>query len=644
MATQTKVSVSGRLVSGANAVDLAQNACVEAKRFEKIGEYQSAYEVLADYWPDRQAFPVLPELPDEVAAELLLRIGALACWLGSSNQIKGNQELGKDIISRALELFEGLGIAAKVAEARGDLALCYWREGAFDEARVQYQEAFKIAPAEETDLRAVLLVRAGIVEVDAHRLNAALSLYNQALPLVELSSDEALKGSFHFSFGLVFKRLAAPENREDYLDRALVEYTAASFHYEQAGNLRGQARVENNLGSLFCMIGRYKDAHRYLDRARRLFVELDDLSTVAVVDETRARTLLGEGRLVEAEDMIRMAVKALEKGDEQAVLTDALITYGVVTARLGYHARAKVLLERAIHVAETIGELADAGRAKLSIVEELRDQLSIKELVGTYRSASERLKGSQDPYTAQRLIGCADALFEMMSAAETAVIELQENNWEGFSFKAHVKESERSVIERALRDAGGSVTKAAKLLGFKHHQSLIGIIKSRHPELLKVRSAVRKRRKMLIDHSAAKNNLLAHEGTQELQGRVSLVHVGDHRTLARVVSETSASHGAHVDSFTTADAALKQLTGEGRCDLVVIDNALPGGSGLGLVFRIRALSNRKSVPILLIGDAECETEAWRARVNAFLPKENMSGLATAIDRLLNEKENAGTNH
>lgn len=642
MATQTKVSVSGRLVSGADAVELAQNACVEAKRFEKIGEYQSAYEVLAEYWPDRQAFPVLPDLPDEVAAELLLRIGALACWLGSSSQIKGNQELGKDIISRALELLDGLDLAAKVAEARGDLGLCYWREGAFDEARIQYSTALKVAPTDETDLRAVLLIRAGIVEVDAHRLNNALSLYSEALPLVELSKDETLKGSFHFSFGVLFQGLSLPENREDYLDKSLVEYSAASFHFEQAGNVRAQARVENNLGNLFCVIGRYQEAHRYLDRARRLFAELGDDATIAVVDETRARTLLGEGRLVEAEDMIRMAVKALEKGDEQAVLTDALITYGVVTARLGFHARAKVLLERAIDVAETMGELADAGRAKLSIVEELRDKLSIKELVGTYRSASERLRGSQDPYTSQRLISCADALFEMMSAAETGGTELQDT-WEGFSFKAHVKESERSVIERALRDAGGSVTKAAKLLGFKHHQSLIGIIKSRHPELLKVRSTVRKRRKMLIDHSPRKNSQ-AHGGTGELHGRVSLVHVGDHRTLARVVSETSASHGAHVDSFTTADAALKQLSVEGRCDLVVIDNALPGGSGLGLVFRIRALSNRKSVPILLIGDAESETEAWRARVNAFLPKENMGELASAIDRLLNEKQDASTNH
>jgi len=57
---------------------------------------------------------------------------------------------------------------------------------------------------------------------------------------------------------------------------------------------------------------------------------------------------------------------------------------------------------------------------------------------------------------------------------------------------------EKTFIERALRDAGGSVTKAARLLGFRHHQSLIALINSRHRDLLGTRSAVRKRRHHLF--------------------------------------------------------------------------------------------------------------------------------------------------
>ena len=46
----------------------------------------------------------------------------------------------------------------------------------------------------------------------------------------------------------VLRSLGTSENREEYIDRALVEYAAASYHFEQAGHNRFQARVENNVG------------------------------------------------------------------------------------------------------------------------------------------------------------------------------------------------------------------------------------------------------------------------------------------------------------------------------------------------------------------------------------------------------------
>ena len=66
------------------------------------------------------------------------------------------------------------------------------------------------------------------------------------------------------------------------------------------------------------------------------------------------------------------------------------------------------------------------------------------------------------------------------------------------SFKREVLKIEKKFIERALRDAGGSVTRASRLLGFRHHQSLIALINSRHRDLLGTRSAVRKRRHHLF--------------------------------------------------------------------------------------------------------------------------------------------------
>lgn len=483
---------------GLTPIERARRSCEVAKELEKIGEFEKAYEAVSEFWPDRKRSPEVNNLDEAASAELLLRAGSLASKLGSSDQVAGSQEAAKDLIGNSVRMFERLGDNQKAAEAHADLALCYWREGSYDEARIHISEALNRLGDEDSDLKAIVLIRAGIVEGCLRKLNEALRFYDEAAPIVERSNDHYLKGAFHSEYGLVFRRLAAPENREDYLDKALIEYAAASFHFEQAGNERYLARVENNLGYLYYTIGRYYDAHSHLDRARNLFLQLKDVGIAAQVDDTRARTFLSEGRLADAERIIRQSIKTLEHGDEQAVLAEALTTYGVVLARLGRHARSRELLERAMQVAETMGDLEGAGRAKLSMIEELTAQTSAADLAQDYTVAAELLKNSEDPATTKRLIQCGLKVIETLMPVEEAAPEVQAASWEGFSFKKEVLKIEKALIERALRDAGGSVTRASRLLGFRHHQSLIALINSRHRDLLGTRSAVRKRRRHLF--------------------------------------------------------------------------------------------------------------------------------------------------
>ncbi len=469
-----------------------------ARQLERIGEYGAAAEALQDFWPSVNDAPQVDDLEPQARALVLLRAGSVLGSMGSADQTAGSQERAKDLLTRAAEIFEGLGETVRVAEARGDLALCYWRVGAFDEARITLRDALNRLGDADSDLRAILLIRAGIVEERTRRLQNALNYYQEAQPLVDQSEDHVLKGGFHYECGLVFRRLAAPENREDYIDRALIEYAAASFHYEQAGNERAQARVENNLGYLYFTINRHKEAHRHLDRARTLFTNLRDVGAVAQVDDTRARVFLAENRLSDAERVIRQSIRTLERGGEQAVLAEALTTYGVVLARLGRHARSRELLERAIEVAEIGGDLEGAARAKISIIEELSHQTPPSELAAEFESAVSMLGSSQDPTTAKRLINCSIRLIDSLKPADESETSIEIESWEGFSFKREVLKVEKKFIERALRDAGGSVTRASRLLGFRHHQSLIALINSRHKDLLGTRSAVRKRRHHLF--------------------------------------------------------------------------------------------------------------------------------------------------
>src|SRR2546429_7420487 len=391
---------------GLTTVERAIRWCDVAKQLEKAGEYEEACEALREFWPERDGPVNLNDLDEATSAEVLLRVGALSGWLGSTDQTEGSQETAKDLITQSIDLFQHLGLSERVAEARGDLALCYWREGSFDEARVTLAEALDSLGEKDSDLRALLLIRAGIIEERTQQLHEAMRLYNVAAPLLDRSEDHALKGQFHNEYGLVFRRLAAPENREDYLDRALMEYTAASFHFELAGHIRYLARVENNLGYLFFTIGKHEEAHKHLDRARHFFLSLSDAGAVAQVDETRARTLLAENRVAEAERVVRYAVRVLRKGDQHALVAEALTTHGVALARLGDYPSAKRLLQRAIEVAETAGDLESAARAKLSVIEGLSGQTPAPELVSLHQSAAEMLRQSQDPSTSRRLSAC----------------------------------------------------------------------------------------------------------------------------------------------------------------------------------------------------------------------------------------------
>ena len=518
MLLKPQVANTKRIASDLPINERAEAACNVAKRLETAGDYETAFEALSEFWPDPNAGPDLADLEEPIAALVLLRVGALASRRAAAAQGTANQEAAKNLLTQSWERFDRLNDLTKAAEARGELALCYWREGSFDEARIHLREALEIAGSDDSELRAVLLIRAAIVEVDSQRLDDALGLYNTARPLVDASQSESLKGAFHLGFGLLFRRLARPNDPEGYVDRALIEYAAASYHFEQSGDDRQRARVENNLGYLYFTIGRYQDAHTHLDRARHIFVRIKDVATTAQVDETRARTLLAQRHPIEAERIVRAAVRVLERGDQQAVLAEAIATHGVALARLGNDVRARTLFDRAIEVATTAGDLEGAARVKLSLIEEMGQKLPAKELIAIYRSAVNRLKDSQDQTSVKRLMNCGERLFESLERLEREQHEYNED-WEGFSLKKHVKNAESKVIERALREAEGSVTKAAKLLGFRHHQSLISLLNTRHHDLIGKRSVARKRRRHIVTKPQNNRKLLRKKSPTEPVGQ-----------------------------------------------------------------------------------------------------------------------------
>src|SRR2546423_6998044 len=601
-----------------------------SKELEEAGKYEEAREALRELWPQVGERPVLEGLDNATRAEVLCRVGVLTSCIGNEKQIEGAQETAKNLISECLAIFEELRDTTKIAEAQIHLAYCYWRQGEFDEARALIQEALGRLPDTERETKALALIRSAIIERSAGKLIEALRIHTEAAPIFEKIESHALKGMFHTGLAVTLKKLGEIEQREDYIDRALIEYAAASYHFEQAGHERYRARVENNLGFLLSTVGRFAEAHEHVGRARRIFAGLKDKGSVAQVDDTRARILLADGKRAEAERAARAAVRALERGDGHSLLAEALTTHGVALARTGQYARAHGALERALAVADGVGDREGAGRAALAVVEELGGQLDFGELSAAYKRAAELLKGSQQPGVKDRLLSCSLSLLRKHADAPPGPSEFRPPpGWKGFSLLREVRRYERLIIERALKDAGGVVTRAAQFLGFKHHNSLISRINKRHTNLLQVRSPVLPRKRGIIRDPDRERQ----ESTQSRP--VTILHVVDNRHFADVLRDTMEAVGWTVETCADGAVALKRLAGDAHYDLLLFDQDLPGASGLELVRAARKLPHRRRVPVVMLSASDCEAEAWRAGVDAFLRKpEDIHSVATMIARLL----------
>ena len=474
--------------------------CRAAADLEHRGQYEAALAALAELWRGVGRRPALEGLGELTAAEVLLRAGTLSGWFGSARQLEGAQDAAKDLISESISRFEALGERTSVAAARGELGFCYYRAGAYDEARVLYHDALNLlADGGAEGLRAEILLRLVIVESCTGRYNDALRTLTEGTRLFEESADDALKGKFHNELACSLMFLADAERRPDYRDRAIIEFTAAAHYFEQAGHTRYSARAENNLGFLLYTAGHYADAHEHLNRARRLFVRERDGGSVAQVDETRARVLLAEGRVREAEGVIREAVRKLERGGEQALLAEALTTQGRILARASDFAGSQDTLRRAADLAEQAGAVEDAGRALLSLIEEHAGRVAERDLLETYRRANDLLKETQDAETVARLLDCAARIVSLRLASAPLRRERSRVDfWANFSLTERVRAYEARYIRHALIDAQGSVTQAARLLGLNHPTKLASILKSRHKDIAHLRTPPEKRRRSII--------------------------------------------------------------------------------------------------------------------------------------------------
>lgn len=472
--------------------DEALRRCQTALDLRDRSDYEGVRRVMHALWKRVGDHPEVNGFEPLVVAEILLCVGILTSWLGSREGVEESQEIAKNLISKGITLFESAGDPHKVAAARAEIAYCYFREGALNEARIMLTEALQKLPT-EGNTRARALLKLITVEWSASRYNVALTILSDNAHLFKKVSNHTTKGNYHNEHAIVLRHLAKSDSlkRDDLLRLAIREFKAADHHFRLAKNKVFQATVKNNLGLILFNLSKFKDAHNSIAEARRLAVSVRDKALTAQFDESRAQVLIAQRKFKEAEFVGRGAVRALEKSGHQALLAEALTTYGIALARLGKTDQAQFNFQRAVEVARQVSALNKAGLAALTMIEEL-DDLPRTILQSSFQQASEWLAQAQSAELVARFAAAANKVYAALNGELTPEEAAEALLNKPFDLHEEVLKVENALIRHTLAKVNGSVTRAAEQMGMTY-QGLAYIIQARHPKLLKERSPVRRR-------------------------------------------------------------------------------------------------------------------------------------------------------
>ena len=431
--------------------------CQAARAFEEAGEYEKARQALEGLWQRIGERPATQKLSRAAAAALLLRVGRLSSWIGSTQDIEGAQEFAKDLLTEALQLFKGLKDRPSISETLNALGICYWREASFAEARIHLKEAISHGgePSSEQSLTAT--INLAMVEYSDGNYEEAFSILGKVAPRLNEDVKHVIRARFKNELTLVKKKLGR-------FDEALIDCSEASYHFEQAGHFRNMAHTENNLGDMLLVAGRYDDALQHLAHALQTFERLNDRLGIALVSETQARVLLRTDSWVEAEKSARRAVQAVEDGDDYSTLIENLTTHGTTLSRLGRHVDAIAQYLKAHELALDKCGTKRAAQVALVMTEEIvapvyRDA-GIPFEVAAHRFGGALIRGALVS-TGWR-VGEAEFKLGLKRGALSWKLKYQYQNIQ--SERPHVKTRRPSVVKS---NSSGKAQSSRKVVGIK---------------------------------------------------------------------------------------------------------------------------------------------------------------------------------
>lgn len=115
---------------------------------------------------------------------------------------------------------------------------------------------------------------------------------------------------------------------------------------------------------------------------------------------------------------------------------------------------------------------------------------------------------------------------------------------------------------------------------------------------------------------------------------LTILYVEDHKLLLLYVKDMLEAQGWCVETCQDGTKALEVIEGPSLFDVLILDNGLPGVSGLELVRRARRLTHRRRTPIIVLSASNDAKAARQAGADAYLKKpDDVKAIVETINRL-----------
>jgi tetratricopeptide (TPR) repeat protein len=243
-------------------------------------------------------------------------------------------------------------------------AVTYW-QGSYPQTIRRVNRGLQplqgLESSEASAQRAKLYTRYGVVRRRQGRRIEAIQWLTRAIDEADKAGAQDALAHAYYNLDLIYVELGRSDEA--------VHSPQALAIYEGLGDLWQQAAIHNNLGMLAYFEGRWDDAVRGYETAREMYERAGDRWTASYAMCNSAEILSDQGRMDEAEGLLRGALRIARASRSSAHIAGVSAYLGRHLARAGIFGEARALLTEAREEFERSGDRGEVFSTDARIAE-----------------------------------------------------------------------------------------------------------------------------------------------------------------------------------------------------------------------------------------------------------------------------------